>query len=625
MIKKTLIIVLSILLLFSSFVTNASVVSNDRSIDKSSGNIIKSNLMSSPIYVPEWSNDDYWKYDSRFVFDAYDKNDGRTLHLDGLIKNLKATVIDIKVKNGVEQYVLDLDGRCLGEVSLLGAFNLGDLDANFGGKAYLTTDNLAPTLFKFRIEGSFSLPLVGGLPFLFTMDMGFKPCFNFLDFPIYPDNDEWPVNIEEATLDAYIEMGYFWPIQYSNDYHGSMIFNDYMITKGIEYVTVPAGTYETAKLSGTWGDPSELYYSADAGFLVKLNEVIDWGSRNKITSEFYMDLKDTNHASSNNAPYEPSNPTPSHNSKSEDINVDLSWSGGDPEDDPVEYDIYFAKNNDPSYIATTSKTSYDLSTLEYDQEYFWKIVARDDNGNTIDGPLWTFSTKKEPTDNMPPYKPSNPSPFDGANKCFIAMNLGWDGGDPDGDTVTYDVYLGKNKPLIEDDLLIRNIEYDSWFSGILDKNTQYYWKVVAYDDKGQTTEGDTWEFKTMKSLPENEIPSTPVITGPQKIKSGENKEYNIVSEDQEDDEIYYVIITFCDGRIVNEPIVVVGNSGETVSFNYKPLLTGEYIFKAHATDNPNIEDRWSEWGQFRFSCPKTKTQNKIFNFLSLFRLKKYLF
>jgi uncharacterized repeat protein (TIGR01451 family) len=49
-----------------------------------------------------------------------------------------------------------------------------------------------------------------------------------------------------------------------------------------------------------------------------------------------------------------------------------------------------------------------------------------------------------PVRNNPPNTPSNPSPADNVTGVSVSTDLNWTGGDPDGDSVTYDVYFEAN-------------------------------------------------------------------------------------------------------------------------------------------------------------------------------------
>jgi len=60
--------------------------------------------------------------------------------------------------------------------------------------------------------------------------------------------------------------------------------------------------------------------------------------------------------------------------------------------------------------------------------------------------------------------------------------------------LTYDVHYGtdKNEPTIVENLSTANYSLNGEL--VIDEN--YYWKIIAHDDQGNSTEGDWWEFTT---------------------------------------------------------------------------------------------------------------------------------
>ena len=95
--------------------------------------------------------------------------------------------------------------------------------------------------------------------------------------------------------------------------------------------------------------------------------------------------------------------------------------------------------------------------------------------------------------------PANPIPADQAINQDIERVLTWTGGDPDGGTVTYDVYLeaDDNTP----DTLVAAGQLDTLYDpGTLLPQTQYYWQIVAEDEQGAITEGPIWQFSTESGL-----------------------------------------------------------------------------------------------------------------------------
>ncbi len=87
----------------------------------------------------------------------------------------------------------------------------------------------------------------------------------------------------------------------------------------------------------------------------------------------------------------PSNPAPSNGATGVPVNLILSWKIAPDMD---SYDVYFGTPPEPLYIDNTTNTSYFRGGrgLSYNTTYFWKIVAKNDCGNSTSGPVWSFTT-----------------------------------------------------------------------------------------------------------------------------------------------------------------------------------------------------------------------------------------
>jgi carboxypeptidase T len=98
----------------------------------------------------------------------------------------------------------------------------------------------------------------------------------------------------------------------------------------------------------------------------------------------------------NNPPDEPSSPSPADGASSQSVDVDLSWTGGDPDGDSVIYDVYLRAFDTPTQTLVSegqSAASLDPGTLRCSADYYWVISARDVHWATTSGDVWQFTTE----------------------------------------------------------------------------------------------------------------------------------------------------------------------------------------------------------------------------------------
>jgi len=97
--------------------------------------------------------------------------------------------------------------------------------------------------------------------------------------------------------------------------------------------------------------------------------------------------------------------------------------------------------------------------------------------------------------NNPPNAPANPYPEDNATDVSTDLSLRWSCSDPDGDSLTYDIYFGTDLNNLQ--LVAQNYSTNSYQISNLEYNKKYYWKIVAKDSKGAIREGTVWSFTTV--------------------------------------------------------------------------------------------------------------------------------
>lgn len=141
--------------------------------------------------------------------------------------------------------------------------------------------------------------------------------------------------------------------------------------------------------------------------------------------------------SDNDPPYEPSDPIPENNSVNVDIDTNISWTGGDPDEDNVKYDVYFGKTSPPPLVSENQLINvYDPGILEYETVYYWRIVTSDEYGLLTEGPIWIFTTKL----NNPPNPPIITGPINGKNG--VEYEYTFVSKDPESEDLQYEIRWG---------------------------------------------------------------------------------------------------------------------------------------------------------------------------------------
>jgi hypothetical protein len=97
----------------------------------------------------------------------------------------------------------------------------------------------------------------------------------------------------------------------------------------------------------------------------------------------------------NLAPEKPSNPTPANLSGGiGQVGLELQWECSDPDDDSIFYDVYLGTDGNPPKVASDITENYYYSDyLQPEEDYYWRVVARDSDGNESISPIWTFTTR----------------------------------------------------------------------------------------------------------------------------------------------------------------------------------------------------------------------------------------
>jgi len=146
-------------------------------------------------------------------------------------------------------------------------------------------------------------------------------------------------------------------------------------------------------LPGTPSTSSSGYYSAEvscgwSGTVTPSKASYTFDPTSRSYSNVTSNQTNQNYTGTESIPAVPSNPSPADGATGVSISADLNWADSS---DATSYDVYFGTTPSPTKVANVTGSSYDPGTLDYETLYYWKIVAKNDCGDT-EGPIWQFTT-----------------------------------------------------------------------------------------------------------------------------------------------------------------------------------------------------------------------------------------
>ena len=368
--KMTSFFLVFLLLISSIFVgaTTVDVQNNSKTIS-----------MLNQVDLPEWNIGNLWQYNMDFDFRT-NEGGSTTFSVAAEISGMIATVTDIIVVDNKEFYYLTIaDGDIDGVVSLFSTeWEVANFEGELEGYAHICKDNLAIKEFNFEVDdGRANIPLIGWRNLDFYMTMNFDPDFDFFDFPIVEGEEDWDVIIDEATLEAAVDIDVVFG---QADYTGSMAFTDVMSMDGIETISVGAGDYECYKIGGTWGYESELWYAPVAGYFAKVDETLDWED-GSIEAEYHLELIYTNYDQNNNPPDKPDKPVGQTTGEAEQ-DYSYTTQANDPDGDQVYYWFDWGDGTNSGWVGPyPSGTPVSVTNKWYETGVYCVVAkAKDESG-----------------------------------------------------------------------------------------------------------------------------------------------------------------------------------------------------------------------------------------------------
>jgi hypothetical protein len=181
--------------------------------------------------------------------------------------------------------------------------------------------------------------------------------------------------------------------------------------------------------------------------------------------------------------------SPANETVHEGTYVNLTWEGTDLDGELLNYTLYVSQDRLDMWSngTVTDRISYRLNGTG---TFFWTVIPNDgkENGTCLSG-IWWVTLEKPPTPPPPPKKNHAPNasllaPADEAVVNNRTVTFRWDGSDPDNDTLTFRLFVGKNisDSVNRNPAALKVTTKNRSYEMTLEEGT-YNWTVVSFDGR----------------------------------------------------------------------------------------------------------------------------------------------
>lgn len=194
----------------------------------------------------------------------------------------------------------------------------------------------------------------------------------------------------------------------------------------------------------------------------------------------------------NNAPTKPVPTFPKDKSELNKLELNLLWNAStDPEGTAVVYDVYYSESTDftdDDKEADFNGTKITLQNLKANTTYYWKVVAKDEDGGICESDVFSFKTHVIPNSSL--LLPEDNYVGDKPEKLTWETQEGF----------KYSVLLSKTESFSAADMVASNLTVGEYVIENLEANVKYYWEIIAVNAVGTSFTSDRRAFTYEKTI-----------------------------------------------------------------------------------------------------------------------------